>query len=188
MITATIKPLKEILNSEQIIEYNETYIKFSDSIWLFELNELIGKKIELTKRVHDELFKYEYNDIGFKKSWLKNIIEEVDWSKIPVDTKILVRDFDTANWNRRYFAKYENGKVWCFLAGRNSWSANPDKDFTDWNMSKLADDEDFIPITPNPSQYCSNCTHRYNSECKFNSETISLDYYCEYWKGETPNE
>ena len=41
--------------------------------------------------------------------------EIVDWSKVPVDTKILVSDYDdTSVWIRRYFAKYENGIVYAF--------------------------------------------------------------------------
>ena len=47
--------------------------------------------------------------------------EVVDWSKVPVDAKVLVSD-DGKEWNRRYFAKYEDGKVYCFNDGYTSFT------------------------------------------------------------------
>ena len=35
----------------------------------------------------------------------------VDWSKVPVDTKVYVRDSDSEPWKPRYFAKFEDGKI-----------------------------------------------------------------------------
>lgn len=48
---------------------------------------------------------------------------EVDWSKIKVDTPILVSD-DGVMWKNRYFAKYKDGKVFYFYGGKTSWSNN----------------------------------------------------------------
>lgn len=55
---------------------------------------------------------------------LKPIYErkEIDWSKIPVDTKVLVRDLDTSDWRRRHFAKFVNGKVYAFDNGMTSFT------------------------------------------------------------------
>lgn len=36
----------------------------------------------------------------------------IDWSKVPVDTPILVRDNKSDEWLRRYFARYEKGWVY----------------------------------------------------------------------------
>ena len=47
--------------------------------------------------------------------------EVVDWSKVPVDTKVLVSE-DGKEWNRRHFAKYEDGKVYCFNGGYTSFT------------------------------------------------------------------
>ena len=47
--------------------------------------------------------------------------EVVDWSKVPVDTKVLVSD-DGKEWYRRHFAKYEDGKVYCFNDGYTSFT------------------------------------------------------------------
>ena len=40
---------------------------------------------------------------------------EIDWSKVKVDTPILVKRSKEAEWERRYFAKFEDGK---FMLGR----------------------------------------------------------------------
>lgn len=48
------------------------------------------------------------------KEWAEKEYEEppVDWSKIPVDAPILVRDCEEEVWEKRHFAKYENGIVY----------------------------------------------------------------------------
>ena len=38
----------------------------------------------------------------------------VDWSKVAVDTPILVRNSREEAWRKRYFAKYENGTVYAW--------------------------------------------------------------------------
>ena len=79
-------------------------------------------------------------------TWLvseyKGPAEDVDWSKVPVDTQVLVRDRDDQPWNRRYFAKYENGKFYVFAFGKNSWSDNGEMDINPWKNIKLANPED----------------------------------------------
>ena len=47
--------------------------------------------------------------------------EVIDWSKVPVDTKVLVSN-DGKEWSRRHFAKYEDGKVYCFNDGYTSFT------------------------------------------------------------------
>ena len=47
--------------------------------------------------------------------------EVIDWSKVPVDTKVLVSE-DGKEWSRRHFAKYEDGKVYCFNDGYTSFT------------------------------------------------------------------
>ena len=64
---------------------------------------------------------------------------EVDWSKVEVDTPILVREYEHENWVRRYFAKYEGGKVYVWNNGRTSWT---EKFMTSWKYAKLAESEE----------------------------------------------
>ena len=47
--------------------------------------------------------------------------EVVDWSKVTVDTNVMVSD-DGKEWSRRHFAKYEDGKVYCFNDGYTSFT------------------------------------------------------------------
>lgn len=46
---------------------------------------------------------------------------EIDWSKVVIDTPILVSN-DGNKWLNRYFAKYTGGKVYAFANGSTSWS------------------------------------------------------------------
>ena len=66
----------------------------------------------------------------------------VDWSKVAVDTPILVRDSREEAWRKRHFAKYENGKVYTWLGGTTSWSAERSSNVTVWKMAKLAECEE----------------------------------------------
>lgn len=54
-----------------------------------------------------------------KRQWLeKEYVEpeqQVDWSKVKVDTPILVKRSKEAEWERRYFAKFVDGKVYAWI-------------------------------------------------------------------------
>lgn len=83
----------------------------------------------------------EDTGIGCEYSLFKWLYEEctepqVDWSKVKVDTPILVREGIGCEWMRRYFAKYEheNGKVYTWNDGRTSWNA---KYAISWEYAKL---------------------------------------------------
>nr|DAZ79580.1 MAG TPA: putative AdoMet-dependent methyltransferase [Caudoviricetes sp.] len=58
----------------------------------------------------------------------------VDWSKVAVDTPILVTDNGDYKWIKRYFAKYENGIVYAWSNGTTSWSGDR---CTPWKLAKL---------------------------------------------------
>ncbi len=64
----------------------------------------------------------------------------VDWSKVPIDTPILVRDSKNKKWIERHFAKYEGGKVYAFESGFTSWSQ--DEFLYSWEYAKLATDDE----------------------------------------------
>ena len=67
---------------------------------------------------------------------------EVDWSKVEVDTPILVRQTKDGEWLRRHFAKYENGIVYTWKDGHTSWTVLHDEDVTAWKFAKLAESEE----------------------------------------------
>ena len=64
---------------------------------------------------------------------------ETDWSKVKVDTPILVRQGKTGNWLERHFAKYENGTVYAWVDGQTSWTG---ADEIKWKYAKLAESEE----------------------------------------------
>ena len=64
---------------------------------------------------------------------------EVDWSKVEVDTPILVRQVEDGEWIRRHFAKYENETIYAWDSGRTSWSGDG---VTEWKYAKLAESEE----------------------------------------------
>ena len=73
--------------------------------------------------------------------WLIKEYEEsqVDWSKIKVDTPILVRQGKNGEWLERHFAKYENGDVYAWVDGQTSWTG---EDKIKWRYAKLAESEE----------------------------------------------
>ena len=63
----------------------------------------------------------------------------VDWSKVAVDTPILV-SYDGCNWVKKYFAKVQNNTVYAFDNGATSWSVSDvECCVTPWIYAKLAE-------------------------------------------------
>ena len=70
--------------------------------------------------------------------WLLEDYEEPEsyWSKVEVDTPILVRHRLDEEWEKRHFVKYENGDVYAWDHGRTSWTTG---NVTYWKYAKLAE-------------------------------------------------
>ena len=69
---------------------------------------------------------------------------KTDWSKVEVDTPILVRDGEdtesaTVVWLKRYFAEYKDGLVYAWTNGRTSWNED---EMYGWQYAKLAESEE----------------------------------------------
>ena len=108
-----------------------------------------GSKIAVSKATLEPIACYEleckdclfnthsYVYCGDKtKKWAnsKYVEPPIDWSKVAVDTPILVRDNIFSKWGKRYFAKYENGIVYAWSNGTASWSGDR---CTPWKLAKL---------------------------------------------------
>lgn len=63
----------------------------------------------------------------------------VDWSKVAIDTPILVKQYEQDEWEKRHFAYFKDERVYAWLCGATSWSAEYEGDTTDWNLAKLAE-------------------------------------------------
>lgn len=94
-----------------------------------------------------EMLKNENNTIC--STFMKNCPEKaeqaimawekpIDWSKVPIDTKILVKLQGDNYWDNRHFAKFENGKVYAWVNGTTSFTANGE--LTEWDFAKLAEE------------------------------------------------
>lgn len=77
------------------------------------------------------------------EDWLFSEYEEpeVDWSKVKVDTPILVKSEEKNLGYRRYFAKFEDGKVYAWVNGGTSWTRTNDA-VRAWEFAKLAESEE----------------------------------------------
>jgi hypothetical protein len=87
------------------------------------------------------------NCIDARKKWANSeyVKPPVDWSKVAVDTPILVRNSEEEVWEKRHFAKYENGIVYAWGAGGTSWST-VSSNMTDWKMAKLTESDRILPL------------------------------------------
>ena len=67
---------------------------------------------------------------------------QVDWSKVPVDTPILVRNEGVGKeWEKRHFARYIDGEIYAWPIGTTSWS-HGNKAVSTWDYAKLAKSEE----------------------------------------------
>lgn len=75
-----------------------------------------------------------------RKEWLEAEHKEpaIDWSKVPVDTKILVRDGIACEWLKRHFAKYDGKQVFTWTGGGTSFSSSST---VGWRLAKLYKEE-----------------------------------------------
>lgn len=74
-------------------------------------------------------------DIDNKLIWER---EEIDWSKIPKDTEVLVKNYNDSYWNKEYFNSYSGGKYYTYMEGRTAWSNNSGT-LVCWDECKLAE-------------------------------------------------
>ena len=103
-----------------------------------DLSRKTSDEIKITK-IYD-LSEYESMSLEFStehRELLWSIEDKIDWNKVEVDTKVLVRDRSYNEWLKRHFAKYEDGKVYVFNDGRTSWSS---RGITHWEETKLWED------------------------------------------------
>ena len=118
--------IKEVLKEENI----DKEYKFGERIYkvVKSFNEILTlKNVETHEYIESEMHLFSIINGEFK--------EIVDWAKVPVDTKILVSD-DGEDWIRRYFAKYENGRVYAFMEGTTSFTVY-NEGVCDWDYAKL---------------------------------------------------
>lgn len=89
---------------------------------------------------NEEILKY----IEVVEEWTKEHPIKIDWSKVPADTPVYVRQNKTDEKICRYFAKYcpdyEKQPFQCYIDGKTSWSSNGLTTY--WVHCELAREED----------------------------------------------
>jgi hypothetical protein len=128
----------EILKKKDI---NKKYItNYKGKEMIVKIVKCYGGECDIVRVLNDD--EKEYRDRGLTEFMYMSEItnlefkEIVDWSKALVDTKVLVSK-DNEVWFKRYFAKYEDGKVYCFRNGSTSFSADGETDILSWEYIKL---------------------------------------------------
>ena len=82
------------------------------------------------------------------KEWANSEYKEpeIDWTKVPIDTPVYVKDFSDKQWKKRHFCKFNvNDQLYyCYYDGQTSWTSekNDDKVYTYWNQCKIAEGVD----------------------------------------------
>lgn len=94
-----------------------------------------GGTVKCVNNIRKIMPKMERNEV-------LDIAEElgiIDWLKVKVDTPIYVREHENNIWAKRHFAFFKDGKVYAWLVGATSWSADKDNDVLSWRYVKLAE-------------------------------------------------
>lgn len=171
-----------------------SYKNRDDEIFYIINDKVFVKADIITLYYHRELYQeLEYYDEDFKwssnKKWdIMEIYdcdnkliwkrEEIDWSKIPKDTKVLVKNHNDSYWNKEYFNSYSGGKYYTYMEGRTAWSNNSGT-LVCWDECKLVEDpESEVTAEKLQNSYddiclkydgsCSHCKYKTSREdCKF---------------------
>lgn len=78
-----------------------------------------------------------FDDCGLDRlKQVKTEETEVDWSKVEVDTPILVKNSKSGGWYKKYFSEYKDECVYAWDGGGTSWSSVT---HTPWEYAKLAE-------------------------------------------------
>ena len=120
-----------ILNSEIYLETIDGY-EYSNKLNHF----LSGYNNDMTNLDDDKYDIIEVYNIDGKLIWER---DEIDWSKVPKDTKVLVKNKTDKLWYPRYFVEYKNGKYNTYINGSTSWGTD---DFPEeWDYCKLDEEQ-----------------------------------------------
>lgn len=148
-ITGIVKSAEEITGIKGIksfegvrggeyINYTDEGVRGSEYFNYTEImNNMAGQKIVLEEYKGSSGYDYiEIRDSAqtacWQTCWLKDIQTEVDWSKVPVDAKVIVN-----KTTKRHFAKFENGIVYTWDLRATSWSALNGHSTLSWSPEEV---------------------------------------------------
>lgn len=106
------------------------FVKDSDNCkWKVNEGDLTNGIVHIT----DFYTLKELFNLDFKK------VYDVDWTKVEVDTKILVSN-DDIRWYHAHFAMFENDTIYSFIDGTTSFTYNY-TGLVSWQYAKLYKEE-----------------------------------------------
>ena len=117
-----------ILNNERYLEGINLY-EYSSNLHYF----LVSYNDDMCSMNDNEYDIMEVFNSCNESIWKRG---KVDWAKVPVDTKVLVRNSKDEEWQRKHFAEYKNGKVFTYDYG-TSWNTSL---ITTWEYAKLVEE------------------------------------------------
>lgn len=85
----------------------------------------------------------DIEDIGIEEH-IKNVMTfklsepEIDWTKVEKDTLIEVKDFETDDWIKRYFAYYYNGQVFAYI---NGCTSKTETSVAPWGQARIVESD-----------------------------------------------
>lgn len=95
-------------------------------------------------------FRYFYTNprevIRIVQTWSDRNQPEIDWTKVPIDTPVLVKDKSDAEWIERYFVAYLPNANEKFCAFNDGDTRENTGGVSCWNECRLATDVDPTPF------------------------------------------
>ena len=115
-----------------------------ENVGKFYIDDIQGSKWEVRQEENQDVYDLydgygciiSYHSLSISQLAEMNFEEIIDWSNVPVDTKILVSD-NGETWFKKYFAKYENKKIYAWDNGKTSFTARNREDVLGWEYAKL---------------------------------------------------
>ena len=106
----------------------KTYVDQFGLVWVANMYDLLSleKKTSIRRTYY------------LKELVLIEFEERVDWSRIEIDTPIIVKMHYEIEWSKRHFAKFEKGTVFAYQNGKTSWT-NEKSLLSSWDNAKLGD-------------------------------------------------
>ena len=116
---------------------------------------------------------YKHFDIMKVLDCDNNVIwerKEIDWTKVPVNTKVLVRDSKDGEWYKRYFAEYKDGMFYAFYNGGTSWSMSGKTSWREYKLAEEPKEEITVSVKDLFKAFEAMCKFNSCSSCDYNSD------------------
>lgn len=121
-----------------------------ENVGKFYVDDIQGSKWEVRQEGNQDIYDLydgygciiSYHSLPISQLAEMNFEEDIDWSKVPINTKVLVRDKKDEEWNRKYFAKYKDGRVYTWTWGKTCFDDDGNEDVIDWEYAKLYNEGD----------------------------------------------